>query len=230
MTPASNGTSATTDSSTTPAIDAPAGMPAERIGRRLLAMRRQSGLSARSAAALLGVSRADLRAFELGKSAAPHAVLDRLASIYGCRPSDLVDERNGEAVDVAPSHVQVGSAARRLSPEASDEEVLRQYLSAVYELRSLRPGSDLPLRDADLALLADVLGDTTDEIEARLVELIHCSRDEARAIRRALLRRRLAIPATGLLIGAGAFTPAAAAADENPALLVHRILDRVTAE
>jgi len=132
------------------------------------------------------------------------------------RPARSRRRPSGPGVHVSKDAVAIGDASRSLSEGARDEEVLQKYLSLVYELRGVRPGGDVSLRDADLALLADVLGDTTDEIESRLVRLIHCTREEARAIRRALLRRRLAVPAMGVVMGVGALTPHLAAADDSP--------------
>ena len=53
----------------------------------------------------------------------------------------------------------------------------------IYELRNLPPGTRPPMREEDLAALADALGGTPEAIEARLGELIGASRDEAARLR-----------------------------------------------
>ena len=46
---------------------------------------------------------------------------------------------------------------------------------------------------------------SADAIETRLIELMDVTRDEAAAIHATLLRRRLIVPAAGLVLGAGLF-------------------------
>ncbi len=106
--------------------------------------------------------------------------------------------------------VSVGDVRRPLEGEPDVESVLERYLDAVYSLRGLRRADDLSLRDEDVEELAVALGDEPEEIERRLMQLVRCTREEARALRKALLRRRVLIPAAGVALGVGGLTPALA--------------------
>ena len=57
---------------------------------------------------------------------------------------------------------------RRLRAGAGADGLLREYLAMIYELRNLPPGTRPPMREEDLAALADALGGTPEAIEARL--------------------------------------------------------------
>ncbi len=132
---------------------------------------------------------------------------NRLAGEYGCDPSQLLPERPSASVILEPRRVCVGGASKALrSDDPHPDEVLRGYLGLLYEIRSTKPGTEIPLRDKDLEALADALGGSADAIETRLIELMDVTRDEAAAIRATLLRRRLIVPAAGLVLGAGLFT------------------------
>src|SRR5688572_13310657 len=178
--------------------------------------RRERGLSARQVATAAGVRRQELRAFELGRHSVPDPVLHELAEVYGVETHELLPVRGPSPVAVEDRRISVGPATRELPEDATTDEVLERYLSAVSELRGRLPGDLTGLRDADVALLSDVLGDTCDEIEDRLMRLIACTRAEARAIRKALVKRRLLVPAAGLLLGAGTVAPAAAGSSTSP--------------
>ena len=61
---------------------------------------------------------------------------------------------------------------RRLRAGTDNDGILREYLAMIYELRNLPVGTRPPMREEDLATLADALGGTPAAIEARLHELI----------------------------------------------------------
>jgi hypothetical protein len=88
------------------------------------------------------------------------------------------------------------------SDEPPTDEVLRSYLRVVYEMRDSKPGSRIPLRDRDLDALATALGSDPEFVETRLVELMDVTREEAAALRVALIRRRVLLPAASIALGA----------------------------
>ena len=158
-------------------------------------------------AARVGLDAKHLRDYERGSAQIPEDVANRLAGEYGCDPSQLLPERPAASVILEPRRVSVGGASKALrSDDPHPDEVLRGYLGLLYEIRSTKPGTEIPLRDKDLEALADALGGGRDAIETRLIELMDVTRDEAAAIRATLLRRRLIVPAAGLVLGAGLFT------------------------
>lgn len=183
-------------------------------GERLRSLREHLGISRGEAASRAGVSRLQLAAYERGMRSVPESVVACLARAYGVNPGEVVPSRTQSKLRVDDSALVAGDTSRRLPSDATPEEVLDHYIGFIRDLRGANEMDDLPLRDGDLDALATALGGTPREIERRLVELIHCTKDEARAIRRALLRRRLVVPAAGFVLGMGGLGSAAALADD----------------
>jgi hypothetical protein len=109
--------------------------------------------------------------------------------------SELLPSREPLRFSSDLSSLAVGDSIRHLRNGHDEPEgLLREYLSMIYELRNLPPGSRVPLREPDLAALADALGGTPDAIEQRLMELIGSSREEAARLR-AIILPPLSLPA-----------------------------------
>lgn len=181
-----------------------------RTGDRLRSARERLGLSKSEAAGRVGLTRRELAAYEKGRWRVPETTMARLAHTYGLATGEVVPSRSASRLEVDDDHVAAGEAERVLPDDATPDEILGEYLDLVRELRGLGEDDRLPLRDADLAVLAEALGGAPERIESRLVELINCTREEAQAIRRALVKRRLVAPAAGFLLGVGSITPAVA--------------------
>lgn len=192
-------------------------------GSRIIAARETKGLSIRRAARRLNVSPRALRGWERGRTDVPLAVRQAMAALYGTAPQYLVPERpttverdNGAAV------LRIGSVAFRL--EHSDDETLRRFLSAVREERGLAPGAALKVREADAALLADILGGSAEEITRTLQRLLGVSETEAADFSRWIFGRSavagvFALGLTAGLAGTAAFAanaPAATPGGSNP--------------
>lgn len=181
-----------------------------RTGDRLRAARERLGLSKREAARRVGLTRRELAAYEKGRWRVPETTMARLAHTYGLPTGEVVPSRSSSRLAVDDDHMTAGEAERALPDNATPDEILGEYLDLVRDLRGLGEDDHLPLRDADLAVLAEALGGAPERIESRLVELINCTREEAQAIRRTLMKRRLVAPAAGFLLGVGSITPAVA--------------------
>ncbi len=125
----------------------------------------------------------------------PESDLWCLAGSCGVDVGELLPNRAALQVGSDLSSLTVGNSIRHLRASQERDGMLREYLSMIYELRNLPPGSRVPLREPDLATLADALGGTPDAIEARLHELIGASREEAARLR-AMILPPLALPAT----------------------------------
>lgn len=189
-------------------------------GDRLRRLREERGRSLRSVARAVGVRPRDLRHFEGGRRPVPADVRERLAGALDVPVAELVPVRGPSEIEVADGAVKVGPVERRLSERPTSDDVLGGYLHMVYELRGLRPGDPLPLRDEDLDHLARALGDDAATIESRLIELIGCSAAEAERLRKILMRRRLVVPAAGVALGvaglnAGALADALGGSDAD---------------
>ena len=157
------------------------------VGRHLRQVRKQQGLSRSVVARSAGLTRRELAAYERGRLEVPESDLWCLAGSCGVDVSDLLPRR--EALHISPdlSTIGVGDTVRRLREPSEPDELLREYLSMIYELRNLAPGSPIPLRQTDLAALADALGGTPDNIEKRLMQVVGVSRDEAAHLRSMIL-------------------------------------------
>lgn len=180
------------------------------VGEHLRGLRERRGLPRRRVARSVGVGWTSVASWELGRRHVPASTAPDLARLYDVEVEDLRPPRRPSPIRVTREAVSVGEVQRPLEGEPDVESVLERYLDAVYALRGLRRADDLALRDEDVEELAAALGDEPEEIERRLMQLVRCTREEARTLRKALLRRRVLIPAAGVALGVGGLTPALA--------------------
>ncbi len=184
-----------------------AGVPPERVGAALADQRRRRGLTRRAAAERAGLNARRLKAYELGRARVPDDDLERLAAAYELPATALLPTRSTVRFDTERSTLRVGDRVRRVDDiDSGSFGVLKEYLELVYELRNTSRLERIPLRDDDLDALARAFGPDSETIEQRLMDLMDITHDEAVAMRRVILRRRLAMPAAGLMMGAGVLT------------------------
>ena len=175
-----------------------------RLGAALHEARVTAGLSRRETAARAGCTTRQLRAFERGEAQPDDAQMERLALACSRPVGAIVPTRDDAPVALADGRLHVGESSTSLrSDEPPTEEVLRSYLGVVYEMRDSKPGARIPLRDRDLDALAVALGSDPEIVETRLVELMDVTREEAAAMRSALIRRRVLLPAASIALAAG---------------------------
>ncbi len=103
--------------------------------------------------------------------------------------------------DVATGSLVIDGVLQRRVRGGSDEQVYEAYLSLLYSVRGARRGQEIPLRASDVEALLAVVGDDPEHIEQRLVELMHCTGEEAALLRRVLLRHRVLASAVGAAAG-----------------------------
>ena len=175
-----------------------------RLGAALHEARVTAGLSRLETAARAGCTTRQLRAFERGEAQPDDAQMERLALACSRPLGAIVPTRDDAPVALADGRLHVGESSTSLrSDEPPTEEVLRSYLGVVYEMRDSKPGARIPLRDRDLDALAVALGSDPEIVETRLVELMDVTREEAAAMRSALIRRRVLLPAASIALAAG---------------------------
>jgi hypothetical protein len=184
-----------------------AAIPPRRFGRALRAARRVCGLRRSVAAARLGISPRLLAAWERGTLRVSSEHHDALVDVYGEHLTARVPARR--PVRVEPHRVVVGSRVRILADRAR-EEVLPAYAELLTAVRGAGPGTAPALRASDLRVLADELGYDVGDVEARIVQLLGCTKAEAAAVH-AELRRRALVPAAGLAVAVTAWAGALAA-------------------
>jgi len=160
----------------------------KQVGRQLRHVRRKQGLSRTEVARSAGLTRRELAAYERGRVEIPESDLWCLAGSCGVDVDELLPRRHELRIDSTLSTLAIGDSIRHLRSPAEPDGMLREYLAMIYELRNLAPGSTVPLREADLATLADALGGSPEAIEARLVEVVGANREEAARLRAMILR------------------------------------------
>ncbi len=178
------------------------GIPPRRLGRALRRARRAAGLRRAVVAARLGVTPRLLVAWERGTVRVSRDAADALVDVYGDHLTSLVPARVPVSVELG--RVAVGSKMKVLASTAHDD-VLAAYVELLRAVRDATPGAAAEFRTSDLEVLAATIATDVDDVEARIVELLRCSRAEARTLHDAL-RRRMLLPVAGVALGAAAIT------------------------
>src|SRR5262245_32730686 len=170
-------------------------MPPERLGELLRAGRKRRGWKRKHAAAMVRISADQLRAYENGTETIPADVCALLAECYGEDltahvPLRVAPELDGTTLTVA--------GVEQTLADASENAVVAGYVDIVQRLRRPKPGEPLPLRATDLTVIAAALESDAEAIEQKIIDVLGCTRTEARSLHRELLRRRVVLPVAGL--------------------------------
>ena len=169
-----------------------------RLGTLLRAARKRTGSTRREVAQRVATTPGDLRRYERGDTPVPPRLIAALAECYG---EELTAQLATRApIQLDERRIVVGTESRAL--ESSDaDELLGQYVEIVSRLRSSQPGQPLALRADDLVALSSALGQHSEHVEARIVELLGCTPFEAHSLHSEMLRRKLVLPLAGLVAG-----------------------------
>lgn len=125
--------------------------------------------------------------------------IQAVAALYGV---DLAQSVRGQAeliIDRSEGKLAIGDSRGRFAPNDDDRDIMIRYLSLVYRLRNSAPGQVLPARNGDLEVLAQVFSSTPEEVRLALEDLMLHHAPALRETHR-ILRRRVAIPAIGVLV------------------------------
>ncbi len=165
-------------------------------------------LTRRDLAKAVGVSSADVRAWERGDEVPVVAPIEAIADVCGVSVAALVPPREALSFDPVTGRLVVGRQEVRLDVSVlGNEGVLRSYLSLVRSERALTPDAPVSLRLDDLEVLAIALDVTDARLEQQLVELAGVSERAAADIRRRLVRRRTPTRLAALAVGMLAAVP-----------------------
>ena len=179
-------------------------VPPARLGRLLAASRARRGLSRDVVAACTGdrFDAADLAEVEAGHRSLLDAQISVLVDAYRLDASRPRPRRTELVVDrLEAVGAIVGSTTRSGVGPTWTVDVLCRYLGLVYVLRRRPPGEEIALRQADIDVLADVLGVGHAVVEERLVKLMANPGDKVgRRARR--FERRLMVVDAGILVAA----------------------------
>jgi transcriptional regulator with XRE-family HTH domain len=175
-------------------------IPPRRLGILLQQRRRAFDLTiddmARRSGGRLLVS--DLDSIERGLRPIDDEMAAAVARLYRVEAGTIAPQRSRLVIDVNEGVLYVGDTTGELPAQATPQLVLGRYLALVQLLRAWTPGRPLPLRTDDLAVLGDSLGLSSDTVERQLLDLLERGHSVEGLAR---LRRRLVIPAAGLLVG-----------------------------
>lgn len=145
-------------------------------------------------------SLATLASVERGTTYVTESELRWLAELYGIETSRLVPSRSQLVIDLddgvmsVPEHRKV-----KVGKEAGRHEVLTRYLAMVYAMRNIEPGTHITLRLDDLDVLGSALHLRPADAAADL-ETLMSDPGEAVSTRKAILQRKLLVPAAGVLV------------------------------
>lgn len=177
-------------------------VPANRLGQLLAEARLRNG---HDLAELADRSRGEFTVGELSDLEAGHRLLDdglvaSVTTLYELDCGPIVPQRAELTIDLDRSLV---TAAGRVLPLDSTERdhIIDRYLSLVYVLRNRRPGTPVPLRHEDLAILAASLAERTELIEEQLLRVMETGGEPVNALVR-WFKSRLWVPGAGALVGA----------------------------
>jgi len=184
-----------------------------RLGTLLRGARRARGLSRREVADRVGTTQSDLRRFERGDTPVPPHLVAEFAECYGQALTAQLATRAPIKVD--RQRMVVGAAVATLESDDADE-VLGKYVGLVARLRQSQPGEPIALRTDDLVALSNAIGRNTDDVEARIVEVLGCTPREAHSLHAEMLRRKLVLPVAGLVAGLAIVTGVGVANASNP--------------
>lgn len=179
---------------------------AARLGRALQAARQQHAMTLDDVARRSDgrFTKRDLRAFERGERPAGSTLSELLAGLYAIDLAGLAPPRRDLVVDLDAGVVTAGGALRRLSGTADPAaDLLQSYLDLVRGTRGAGQ-SRVSLRADDIAVLSAALDLDEEAVVAALVELMECTKEEARRLLAFLRSGRVAVPlAVVVAVGVG---------------------------
>lgn len=179
-------------------------IPPRRLGALLSQARSDAGMTLEEIASLAQgrFTLSILSSIERGTWAISDEDARWLGMIYGIQSTSLVPPRSRLIVDLEEGFLQVDdyrAAVQRSAP--SNDEVLARYLSMVYSMRRIDPGRTVVLRDEDIDVLGRALRMNTRSVAVDLEALMSRPVDLVRW-RDRLLKRRVFIPAAGVMVAA----------------------------
>lgn len=177
-------------------------VPRRRLGALLSHARVAKGLTLDEVAGRAGdqFSTGTLASVERGTRDCSDAELRTLSQLYSLEATSLVPSRSQLVIDFDDRMLSVEDHHTKLGRSPRDrEDVLSRYLAMVYSMRQVEPGHRIPLRVDDLDVLGRALHVGTQTLAADLTSLMSNPRD-AVGWRSRALRRRVLIPAAGVLV------------------------------
>jgi transcriptional regulator with XRE-family HTH domain len=141
---------------------------------------------------------------EAGRVALDEPLVRWVSELYGVGAGEIVPARSQLVIDLDEGAISIGGRRSPLlgpadAPVGADQ-LLGNYLALVYLLRDLPAGTPIPIREVDVAVLAQALQRSPRDVRTALGRLIAADGGEL-AGRSAALRHRLIVPVAGILVG-----------------------------
>lgn len=181
------------------AVATPTIVPANRLGQLLSEARLSAGGDLEAYASRSEFTVGELSDFEAGHRLLNEKLVREVSALYELNCGQIVPERSRLVIDLTGNSVSIAGEAVQLE-SAERDHILDRYLSLVYVLRNTEPGTEIPLRYSDVAILSDSLAEREELIIDQLQRSMEQDADEVRGLT-AWFRRRLWVPRAGMLVG-----------------------------
>ena len=186
------------------------GIPAVRVGWLIGQARRAATLDERGLARAVGVRRRTIRRWETAREVPCDREIEAIANACHRNLAELLPARDVVEFDAAARFLRVGGQSVSVA-DVRNDAVLTTYVALVREQRQLGKDDRVTFRQPDLDVLSEALDLDDDALEVRLRRIAGLDENDAAEVRRRLMRRRLAMPAVGLLAGSWGLARMAAA-------------------
>ena len=175
-------------------------VPANRLGQLLAEARLRQGADLEAFARRSDFTVGELSDLEAGHRSLDDSLVSEITSLYEVDCGPILPHRSELTIDLTDNKMSAAGHAVKLESAAHDH-VLDRYLSLVYLLRNGNPGTVVPLRDEDLAILAASLAEREELIAEQLLTAMAKETESVTGLV-AWLRRRLWVPGAGAVVGA----------------------------
>jgi len=175
-------------------------VPANRLGQLLAEARLREGADLEDFAARSDFTVGELSDFEAGHRVLDDSIITQITNLYALDCGPIIPQRAKLTIDLEDSVMSAAGKALPLT-SAEHDHVLERYLSLVYVLRNNQPGTAVPLREQDLAILAASLAEREELIAEQLLQAMHQDRQSVNGLVR-WFRNRLWVPGAGAVVGA----------------------------
>lgn len=172
-------------------------VPPRRFGQLLTEARLREGTDLEEFASRSDYTVGELADFEAGHRLLDEGIIETIAELYEVDCGPIVPQRVELTIDIDDKRLSAAGQALKLDSDARDH-ILDRYLALVYLLRNKTPGTEVPLRAEDLAILAASLAERAELVEELLLESM--ATDEILGIA-GWLRTHLWVPRAGALVG-----------------------------
>ena len=175
-------------------------IPKSRFGALLSSQRRNSRLDFQQLAieSLGRFTVRDLQEIERGRHQIDDDAAAKVAELYGLSAGNLVPDRKELIVDFDNQFIDTSGDTMPLG-HVESVDVLTRYLSLVYKMRRVVPGSPLNFRSNDIKTMSEVLEIAADAIEQGLNELVASHAPQLAKIAEEI-ESQLVVPGAGVLV------------------------------